>query len=75
MAWASIEEVDQAVAGQTVPRLFLKTVAAHGDAVALRCSNDAGGWNEWTFNDYRDLVAKAAAAPCAASASKPATRS
>ena len=62
MAWASIEEVDRAVAGQTVPRMFLKTVAAHGDAVALRCMDDAGGWNEWTFNDYRDLVAKAAAA-------------
>jgi len=62
MAWASIEEVDRAVAGQTVPRMFLKTVAAHGDAVALRCMDDAGGWKEWTFNDYRDQVARAAAA-------------
>ena len=62
MAWASIEEVDRAVAGQTVPRMFLKTVAAHGDAVALRCMDDAGGWKEWTFDDYRDQVAKAAAA-------------
>jgi long-chain acyl-CoA synthetase len=42
--------------------MFLKTVAAHGDAVALRCMDDAGGWKEWTFNDYRDQVAKAAAA-------------
>ena len=62
MAWASIEEVDRAVAGQTVPRVFLKTVAANADGVALRCMDPAGGWKEWTFNDYRDQVARAAAA-------------
>ncbi len=62
MAYASIEEVERAVVGQTVPRLFLKTVAANGDTVALRCMDEAGGWREWTFDDYRDLVARAAAA-------------
>ena len=42
MAWASIEEVDRAVAGQTVPRVFLKTVAANADGVALRCMDARG---------------------------------
>ena len=58
MAYASIEDVERAVAGQTVPRLFLQTVAANGDQVALRSMDPAGGWNEWTFNEYRDLVAR-----------------
>ncbi len=62
MAYASIEEVEQAVAGQTVPRVFLETVSALGDHVALRSMDPSGGWNEWTFNDYRDLVARAAGA-------------
>ena len=74
MAWASIDEVDRAVAGQTVPRMFLKTVAAHGDAVALRCMDDDGGWKEWTFTTTRDQVAGRPPA-CEASASRPATRS
>ncbi len=54
MPYASIEEITRAVAGQTTPRLFLKTVEAHGDVVALRSMRgDApGSWNEWTFNDY-----------------------
>ena len=33
---ASIEEITAGVAGQTVPRRFLETVAAHPDVVALR---------------------------------------
>ena len=54
MPYASIEEITEAVAGQTTPRLFLKTVEAHGDVVALRSMRgaDPGAWNEWTFDDY-----------------------
>ncbi|HMS87818.1 MAG TPA: long-chain fatty acid--CoA ligase [Acidimicrobiales bacterium] len=48
------------IAGQTIPRAFLDTVAARGDAVALRWK-DGDDWQEMTFAEYRDLVARAAA--------------
>jgi long-chain acyl-CoA synthetase len=61
MQWASIEEVDKAVAGQTIPRQFLRTVAANKDLVALRSMDADGGWHDWAFGDYADYVARAAA--------------
>ncbi len=61
MDWASIEEVDKAVAGQTIPRQFLRTVAANKDLVALRSMDADGGWHEWTFGEYADYAARAAA--------------
>ena len=61
MEWASIEEVDKAVAGQTIPRQFLRTVAANKDLVALRSMDADGGWHEWTFGEYADYAARAAA--------------
>jgi long-chain acyl-CoA synthetase len=48
------------IAGQTIPRAFLDTVAARGDAVALRWK-DGDDWREMTFAEYRDQVARAAA--------------
>jgi long-chain acyl-CoA synthetase len=50
------EELDEAVAGQTVPTRFLRTVAAHPDRVALR-AKDGDGWVEVTFREYADRVA------------------
>jgi long-chain acyl-CoA synthetase len=63
MAWATIEEITERVAGQTAPTRFLQTVEQHGDLVALRsmAGEQPGSWNEWTFRQYRDNVAKAAA--------------
>jgi long-chain acyl-CoA synthetase len=58
---ASIEEVDAAVRGATAPRQFLELVAAHPDAPALHSMNGDSGWNDWTFRQYADNVAKAAA--------------
>ncbi|HEX2574743.1 MAG TPA: AMP-dependent synthetase/ligase [Aquihabitans sp.] len=45
---------------RTVATAFLETVAAHGPEVALRWK-DGETWQEWTFDDYADRVARAAA--------------
>ena len=37
------------------------TVAAHGDMVALRGTRPDDEWLEWTFAEYADHVARAAA--------------
>lgn len=58
---ATREEIDRASAGQTVPSRFLTTVAEHPEQVALRWKTDDGGWGEWTYADYGDLVARATA--------------
>ncbi|MDQ1520365.1 MAG: long-chain acyl-CoA synthetase, partial [Actinomycetota bacterium] len=51
--------LDERAAGRTVGRLFLDTVSAHPDAVALR-SKDGDEWREWTWRQYADLVARVA---------------
>ena len=51
------EQLEQAVAGQTVASRFLETVAAHGDRVALRAKDDADGWVEVTYREYGERVA------------------
>jgi long-chain acyl-CoA synthetase len=56
---ATREEIDRASAGQTVPSRFLTTVAEHPEQVALRWKTADGGWGEWTYADYADLVARA----------------
>jgi len=47
------------VEGQTVPKLFLETVAKHGDRVALRWK-EGDAWNEMTFNELAEQVARVA---------------
>src|SRR5215213_6471439 len=56
---ATREEIDRASAGQTVPSRFLETVGAHPEQVALRWKTADGGWDEWTYAEYGDLVARA----------------
>ena len=55
------EEIQARVAGQTIPSEFLKTVRAHGTTTALRWRNEDETWGEWTYADYADRVARAAA--------------
>ncbi len=43
----------------TLVEAFLQTVAAHGDAISLR-GKKADDWEEWTFSEVADLVARAA---------------
>jgi long-chain acyl-CoA synthetase len=56
------DEIMAKVEGQTIPTAFLATVEAHGDRTALRWRNDDDSWGEWTFREYADRVARAAAA-------------
>ncbi|MDQ1372841.1 MAG: long-chain acyl-CoA synthetase, partial [Actinomycetota bacterium] len=53
-------ELDQVVAGETVPTRFLRTVDEHGDRVALRWRNPDESWGELTWAGYAEAVAKVA---------------
>jgi long-subunit acyl-CoA synthetase (AMP-forming) len=58
----SIEELTAAVEGKTLATEFLDVVGSRGDAVALRQRGaDGESWDEWTFRDYAEHVAGAAA--------------
>jgi long-chain acyl-CoA synthetase len=59
-------EIDARTVGQTIPKLFLQTVADHGDLVALRWKDDTDAWHEMTYADLADQVARAAAGLAAA---------
>jgi long-chain acyl-CoA synthetase len=54
-------ELDEAVKGQTVVSRFLDTVAAHPDQVALREKQADDSYVEWTYAEYAEHVAGAAA--------------
>ena len=45
----------------TVPARFVANVAAHGDMTAFRVRQADGTYQSWTFRDYADLAARAAA--------------
>ena len=55
------EEIDRIVEGTTVGSAFLETIDEHRDRVALRERAADDTWNEWTFGDYAEHVAGAAA--------------
>jgi long-chain acyl-CoA synthetase len=61
MPTATKEELDQYVAGQTVPTMFARTVAAHGDLTALRWQKPDDSWGELTFRQYAEAACRVAA--------------
>ncbi len=54
-------ELDQAVEGQTIISRFLATLEAHPDQVAVRAKQPDDSYAEWTYADYAEHVAGAAA--------------
>lgn len=54
-------DLDARTAGQTVPNLFLDTLADHGDKAALRWRDADETWHEMTYAEYGDKVARVAA--------------
>ena len=58
---ATNAEIQSVVEGQTIPRAFVQTVEDYADEVALRWRNDDDTWGEWTFAEYAQRVAAAAA--------------
>ncbi|MEO6652235.1 MAG: AMP-binding protein [Ilumatobacteraceae bacterium] len=52
------QELDECVAGQTVARRFLDTVAHHGDTVVLRWKQHDGAWAEQTLDELADHTAR-----------------
>ncbi|MDY7102392.1 MAG: AMP-dependent synthetase/ligase [Actinomycetota bacterium] len=54
------EEISRRVEGSTVPRAFLRTLEAHGDAVALRHRRDDGTYEDQTFAELADRAARIA---------------
>jgi long-chain acyl-CoA synthetase len=61
MANMSTADIDRTVEGTTVATAFLETVTSHGDMVALRERGPDDQWLEWTYAEYADHVARAAA--------------
>jgi len=55
------DQLDAKVEGQTIASRFLDTVATHGDVPALRWKGERGDVEQWTFREYADRVASAAA--------------
>jgi long-chain acyl-CoA synthetase len=53
--------IDKTVAGQTLAKSFLATVAECGTAEAVRWRKEDGSFQSWSFDEYADLVARAAA--------------
>ncbi|MGH9084138.1 MAG: AMP-dependent synthetase/ligase, partial [Acidimicrobiales bacterium] len=53
--------LDEAVEGQTIISRFLETVQAHPGQVALREQQTDGSYREWTYAEYAERVAAAAA--------------
>ncbi|HEV7886445.1 MAG TPA: AMP-binding protein, partial [Acidimicrobiales bacterium] len=62
MATYTKDDIDRMVAGQTIPTMFLKTVEAHPEQVALRWKNADDSWGELTYADYCERAARIAAA-------------
>jgi long-chain acyl-CoA synthetase len=54
------EMIDQAVAGQTVPRQFLRTVSTRADKTALRWL-DGSDWQQWTWSQFAEQACRIAA--------------
>ncbi|HEX2381376.1 MAG TPA: AMP-binding protein [Acidimicrobiales bacterium] len=61
MATTTAADIDRSVESTTIATAFLQTVAAHGDLVALRERGHDDEWLEWTFSEYAEHVAGAAA--------------
>ncbi len=60
MSATTNEEINARIKGRNVCTEFLRTVAAHGDLVALRSMNEDGSWNLWTYERYAHEVAAVA---------------
>jgi long-chain acyl-CoA synthetase len=54
-------ELDRAVEGQTILDRFLATVQTHPQQVALRAKQPDGSYAAWTYGQYAERVAAAAA--------------
>ncbi|HVF76008.1 MAG TPA: AMP-dependent synthetase/ligase [Acidimicrobiales bacterium] len=61
MATVTAEDLDRMAEGETVPTQFAKTVAEHGDLVALRWRKADESWGELTFRDYAEQACRVAA--------------
>jgi long-chain acyl-CoA synthetase len=53
--------IDETVAGQTLAKRFLAIVAECGPDEAVRWRKEDGSFQSWSFDEYADLVARAAA--------------
>ncbi|MEM9514882.1 MAG: AMP-binding protein [Actinomycetota bacterium] len=58
---STIDEIDAISTGRTVPSAFLELVAANPNVPALHSMKADGGWNVWTYQQFADVVAQAAA--------------
>ena len=59
-------DIDTRIEGKTIPKLFLTTLATHGDLVVLRWKDAEDAWHEMTYREFGDHVARVAAGLAAA---------
>jgi long-chain acyl-CoA synthetase len=60
-ATVTSQQISDENRGRNVPVMFNERVAASADMTAIRWQEADGSWGEWTWADYADLVARAAA--------------
>ena len=58
---AEAADIDAVVGDDTLAKAFLRTAAANADVVALRRMSGAGEWEETTYAQLRDQVARVTA--------------
>ncbi len=58
---ASIDEVTAATGDLTMPQRFVRIARSNPSVPALHSMNDDGGWDVWTYEQYAEHVARAAA--------------
>jgi long-subunit acyl-CoA synthetase (AMP-forming) len=58
---AEAADIDAVVGNNTLAKAFLRTAAANADVVALRRMSGAGQWEETTYGQLRDQVARVTA--------------
>ncbi len=54
----TFQELDDRVAGQNIPQLFLSTLAEHADIEVLRWKDSSGEWQGWTLSKLADVTAR-----------------
>ncbi len=54
----TFQELDDRVAGQNIPQLFLSTLAEHADVEVLRWKDSSGEWQSWSLTKLADVTAR-----------------
>ncbi len=54
----TFQDLNDRVAGQNIPQLFLSTLAEHADVEVLRWKDSSGDWQSWSLTKLADVTAR-----------------